>query len=80
LFAIYKEISAMLGLQMDQQKLYLTPFKTIDFALEKVELAGAVLTVKVQSNWTRALVDGKEVSLPVALDRSVREHTVEFGR
>jgi hypothetical protein len=49
----------ILGLQMDAQNFYLKPFKTIDFSLENVELAGTRFTITVQSGWTKVLVNGK---------------------
>jgi uncharacterized protein (DUF608 family) len=70
----------LLGLQLDRESLYLKPFKTVDFSLERIVLAGETLTVNVQSGWTRAEVDGKSVSLPVELGRTGSEHRIEFIR
>jgi hypothetical protein len=70
----------LLGLQLDRESLYLKPFKTVDFSLERIVLAGETLTVKVQSGWTRAKVDGKPASLPIKLSRTGSEHQIEFTR
>lgn len=52
----------MLGLKMNEDQMELTPFKSIDFAIHDMELAGCNLTVGVKKNWTRILVDGVECS------------------
>lgn len=70
----------LLGLQMDQKHLFLTPFKTLDFSLQSVQLAGCKLTVKVQCGWNRALLNGKPVNLPLKIDRSASSATVDFLR
>jgi len=68
----------ILGLKMDEQFLYLSPFRTIDFTLNEVTLAGTSLSVTVQSGWTTAVVDGEPVTGPVRLSRSKDRYKVEF--
>jgi hypothetical protein len=70
----------IIGLQMDERTLYLRPFHSIDFNLDSVQLAGMHLTIHVQRGWTRAEVDHKPVSLPVALNRSTKRHEIQFLR
>jgi uncharacterized protein (DUF608 family) len=68
----------LVGLEMDEKTLSLKPFHTVAFQLDGVQLAGMTLTIRVQKGWTHAEVDHKRVSLPVVLDRSSRQHDVEF--
>jgi len=68
----------MLGLKMDSKEFQMTPFSTLGFRLTGVKLAGTTWTVSVTPKWTRALVDGKEVKLPVRIDRSRQKVTVSF--
>lgn len=68
----------ILGLTMDEDNLYLHPFRSLRFALRGVSLAGALLSVRVEPNWKRALVAGAEVGLPVTLRRDIAIHSVEF--
>ena len=68
----------IVGLQMDEKNLSIQPFKTIDFSLDSVPLAGLLLTLKVEAGWTRAQVDGKDVALPVQISREVKAANVEF--
>jgi hypothetical protein len=63
---------------MDAHNVYLKPFKTIDFALNDVELAGTRYTIQVQAGWTKVLVNGKPQSGPVQLPRSLRAVKLEF--
>lgn len=67
----------------------LPPYQKADRNHEKVPytyflrmwlLAGCKLTVKVQSGWKKALVNGKPAKLPVKIDRSAPAATVEFLR
>jgi hypothetical protein len=68
----------MLGLTLTPDSIRLRPFKTLRFSLKKFELAGCVLTVVVEPNWSRAIVDGAPVDVPVALSRGVTVHEVRF--
>ncbi len=76
----WEYVIRLIGLQMDTKYLYLQPFKTIDFSYRNITLAGCDLTVKVEQGWTKARVDGKDVPLPVKIDRSHPNATVEFLR
>jgi hypothetical protein len=68
----------MLGLKMDTENFYLTPFKTIGFTLREVELAGTRFTVKVEPGWTKALVNGQTQDGQVRVPRSQRVVKIEF--
>jgi hypothetical protein len=68
----------MLGLTLDKTYLYLQPFRSVRFRLNGVTLAGSKLTVRVEPDWSRVLVDGKEVVSRVRLRRDVPEHEVLF--
>jgi len=68
----------MVGLQMDEENLMIQPFRTVDFILDAVQLAGMKLTLKVESGWTCARVDGKEVALPIRINRTTKAAVVEF--
>jgi hypothetical protein len=69
---------AILGLKMDAHNVYLKPFKTIDFTLNDVELAGIHYTIEVQSGWTRIVVDGKPTAGPLQLPRDHRAYHIQF--
>jgi hypothetical protein len=68
----------ILGLTLDESGLILRPFRSLSFALRRVILAGVTLSVRVEANWTRALVGGVEVGLPVVLKRDMESHNVDF--
>ncbi len=70
----------VLGMTMDEKSVYLDPFKSIPIELKGVVLAGMKLNVKVEPGWTRAIVNGRPVVQDVALDRTIKEHTVQFVR
>jgi uncharacterized protein (DUF608 family) len=75
---VWEYLIRMVGLEMDEHTLWLKPFHTIHFRMDSIELAGMTLTVNVQKDWTRAQVDGKDATLPVALDRKTTRHEVDF--
>ncbi|HBP39143.1 MAG TPA: hypothetical protein DD640_10485 [Clostridiales bacterium] len=68
----------LLGLKMDYDRLYLDPFKTMDFAIESIELAGALFTISVKKDWKRVTVNGAEAALPLVLDRNAADYRIEF--
>jgi len=68
----------LLGLKMDEQYLYLHPFRTIDFSIRDVRLAGMRLTVKVQSGWNSVKVNGIKVAGLIRLDRKQECYNLEF--
>jgi len=70
----------MLGLTLDAEHIYLRPFKNLQFELRNVKLAGCALSVRVEENWSRVIVNGVEGGRPVALRRDVESHSVEFLR
>jgi uncharacterized protein (DUF608 family) len=70
----------MLGLSLSEELIYLRPFQSLRFALRGVELAGSTLTIVVEPNWSRAVVNGVEVEQPVALRRGVDRYEVRFTR
>ena len=74
----WEYLVCILGLKMDAHNFYLKPFRTIDFALTDVELAGTRFTIKVQSGWTKVVVDGKPQTGPVQLPRDQRAYSVQF--
>ena len=67
----------ILGLKVDSENMELNPFRSIDFKIKDVVLAGCHLTVEVNKNWTQIYVDGKKSSAAV-FDRNGM-HTVVFG-
>ncbi|MCF7849806.1 MAG: glycoside hydrolase family 116 protein [Kiritimatiellales bacterium] len=68
----------ILGLKLDSQWLYLSPFKTFDFSLDGVTFAGMRLSILVKADWTKASVDGECVSDHVKIPRSTRICSVVF--
>lgn len=49
----------ILGLKLDEKYMELNPFKSFDFSINDIILAGCKLTVKVKKNWSKILVNGK---------------------
>jgi uncharacterized protein (DUF608 family) len=76
----WEYLRCILGLKMDAQNFYLSPFKTIDFSLHDVELAGTRFTVTVEPGWTKVLIDGKPQTGPVEVPRSQHAATLEFTK
>jgi uncharacterized protein (DUF608 family) len=74
----WEYVVRLLGLKMDANHLYLTPFKTLAFSMKDVTLAGVRLTVVVKADWTSALLDGVPVAGPVRIPRGAQKCTVEF--
>ena len=68
----------MIGLEMDWEFFYLKPFRTIDFRLENVVLAGTQFSISVKRDWTGVEVDGRDAELPLRLPRTGRSYTVAF--
>ncbi|HEY3500043.1 MAG TPA: GH116 family glycosyl hydrolase [Polyangiaceae bacterium] len=68
----------MLGLSVDRTYLYLSPFRSLRFELRRVSLAGLTLSIRVEPDWRRARVNGKELAGRVRLRRDAAEHEVEF--
>jgi uncharacterized protein (DUF608 family) len=68
----------MLGLTLDETTLYLAPFRSLRFSLHEVRLAGVTLSVAVAPNYRRALVNGVETKLPVAVARNGGPQRVEY--
>ncbi len=70
----------MLGLTLTEHYLYLAPFRSLDFEIRDLRLAGVVLSVRVEANWNRVLANGVRSDTPVRLRRDAGTHRVEFGR
>ncbi len=70
----------ILGVKMDERYLYLQPFRTVDFSIRDLKLAGMQLTVSVQAEWNKAVVNGVEVTGPIRLDRTASRYQVEFRK
>lgn len=68
----------MLGLTLDDVHLYLTPFRSLNFELRDVLLAGVRLWVLVETNWSRVIVNGAEHRGAIVLRRDAASHRVEF--
>lgn len=66
----------ILGLKMDSKNMELKPFKSFDFQITDVVLAGCRLTVEVSKDWTEIYVDGKKCAAAV-FDRNTA-HAVQF--
>lgn len=76
----WEYLPRLIGLQMDGRTFYLHPFHSLDFALDPMMLAGSSFTIRVQSGWTKALLNGKVSTIPVRIPRSAKESHVEFIR
>ncbi len=76
----WEYIVRLVGLTMDERKLYFAPFKTVDFSLRDLQLAGMQLDITVQSGWTRVLLDGKPAALPLTLNRDKTAAKLEYLR
>jgi len=68
----------LLGLQMDEKTLYLQPFKTVDFHLDDIQLAGKKMSITVEAGWKRVLMNGQKTKLPVSIPRTNESVRVEF--
>jgi len=68
----------LLGLQMDEQSLYMQPYKTVDFRFDNIELAGKKMDVTVEAGWNRVLVDGKKAKMPLVFTRTNAAVTIQF--
>jgi hypothetical protein len=71
----WEYLMCLLGITMDFETITLSPFKTVPVGITKLDVAGTTLTVTVEPNWTRCLVDGVEAEPTVR--RGVAA-TVEF--
>lgn len=66
----------MLGLKLDQNNLELKPFKSFNFSIKNIILAGCKLSVAVEKDWNTIIIDGEEQIQGVA-DRKI-EHNFKF--
>jgi hypothetical protein len=74
----WEYVVRLLGLQMDEQSLYLQPFKTVDFRFDDIELAGKKVNITVEAGWNQVLVNGKKAKMPLVIPRSKEAVTVQF--
>jgi uncharacterized protein (DUF608 family) len=74
----WEYVVRLLGLQMDEQSLYLQPFKTVDFRFDDIELAGKKMNITVEAGWNRVLVDGKKAKMPLVIPRTKEAIIVQF--
>lgn len=68
----------IIGLQMDEQNLYLNPFKTVDFSLDNMVLAGKKMSITVQAGWNKVELNGKKAKLPLVIPRTTESVTIQF--
>ena len=68
----------LLGMEMDFDTLRFAPFRSVDLEIKELCLAGVTLSVRVESGWTRCLVNGEETE-PM-IDRVCGQATLEFVR
>lgn len=66
----------ILGLKVDEENMELRPFRSFDFAIHDVMLAGCRVNVTVQKDWDTIIVDGAK-SKKAVFDRT-GSHKVEF--
>lgn len=66
----------ILGLKIDEKYMELKPFKSFDFKINNVILAGCMLTVSVKKDWGKIYVDGRECS--EAIFERIGNHNIEF--
>lgn len=66
----------ILGLKLDSKSMELNPFKSFDFSIKNVTLAGCRLSVKVKRNWKKIFVNGVEQQNAV-FERD-KEHEIIF--
>ena len=66
----------ILGLKVDEKYMELKPFKSFDFRINNVILAGCTLTVSVKKDWNKIYVDGYGCSKAV-FERD-GNHNIEF--
>ena len=74
----WEYVVRLLGLQMDEQSLYLQPFKTVDFRFDDIELAGKKMNITVEAGWNQVLVNGKKAKMPLVIPRNKETVTVQF--
>lgn len=68
----------LLGLELTMDTLCLRPFHSVAFAVERIQLAGMTLSVHVEKDWARCLIDGKEGE--PCVDRARGQATFDFVR
>ena len=66
----------MLGLKIDEKYFELNPFKSLDFSVTDICLAGCRISVSVEKGWNKIIVDGKTCDKAI-MDRN-QNHTVKF--
>ncbi len=68
----------LVGFKLDWENVYLKPFKNLSFEMKNLILGGVKLNISVQAGWTKVLVNGCLVDLPVKLPRGGQLYAVEF--
>ena len=76
---VWEWIPNLLGLTLDFDRIYLHPWRSLDFALHEVEIAGTCLSVRVERDWSVIRVDGCPVEEAV-IDRSCAAVEITFTR
>lgn len=76
----WEYLNRMLGMQIDEDYFYFNPFRSSDFSIKDVELAGTLFTVNVEKGWTRILLNGTEVNGDCKVDRDFDNVTLDFKR
>jgi len=73
----WEYVPRLLGLKANANEIELCPFKSFDFAMKNVTLAGVNLTISVKKDWTKIIVNGEAVDKAV-LSRGADAYTVSF--
>ena len=68
----------ILGIKLNEKVIELKPFKSFDFSIKNIILAGCKLSIKVEKDWNTIIVDGNEQKHAVG-DRN-NAHSFYFAK
>ena len=70
----------ILGMKLDFNDFYFSPFKSLDLSLREITLAGTKFTIMVEQNWNVCTLNGREVEVPVKVSRDLNKCILSFNR
>ncbi len=73
----WEYVTRMLGLKVDKDSASFAPFKSFDFAMKDIALAGNRYSITVKKNWTKVIVNGAEASEAI-VPRDGGSYTISF--
>ena len=70
----------IIGLKIDWDHFYIDPFKTMDFSLKGIMLAGTRFDIEVEKDWTQVFIDSARTEFPVKIDRNEKRCNICIKR